>query len=695
MKNGQTPTPDVVRSLVARAFHRRIGLGVGVTIVVLVIIAIVVFYVTRGQGAGDTPSVDGAFTDWLPQMWCSPENLSQTCKDSKPVGAKYGWQNKIVAESAVQLCPNRPTTDNGQYPKNLPSSVSSWLLGVDNGTAKCNLQSSYLTWLQAYRDTIASTPKHWPKNDPAFYKDDESQPAEYMTGKYPPACPPLTNCYKVNTEWGQKGGGQCPKPPGNNCIETQPRFNWIIGTCIGNGCAQYGSGNSSTKQFKNMGSRCVVNYIAAYNFDVKDSQWKIARDSSFNTDGRHKPYDCLKAFGGLDPNSSKIEDQPWLIPQPLLAANYINGYFPHDAEGLGVLATQKSTPGLSANGNSGAFMVVLSLEDSFNQAFFTLNQNALTRLNGYGGWDNCWANANGGENEMMESPFSVSNAGDQQEYARVFPNNFNNVGRAYQRLDQPDDAGVGGFYYNYQWTGGLTTSSPLTQPSDTPFVFAFIFDGVAQWNYRIPASSLDDGKLWSGLRRRTAGAVLSARPSKPPTAPVNTCMSGKDDYCMSCLPNCPFMDKATAGKAGCSTAGWCGNWLGLMKNTRQWQYKSNGSWEIPTEDGKISEAIWIATNPTGGANCWNMPFPDIDPSIIKIGEKTWRYVCDDPTRDGCSECQEFPLNKSMFCPRMIASTVTQPWGNKNGPADHKQIGYVRACADIDNANYSSRCYDYR
>ena len=82
MKNGQTPTSDVARSLAARAFHRRIGLGVGVTIVALVIIAIVVFYVTRGQGAGDTPSVDGAFTDWLPQMWCSPENLSKTCKVS-------------------------------------------------------------------------------------------------------------------------------------------------------------------------------------------------------------------------------------------------------------------------------------------------------------------------------------------------------------------------------------------------------------------------------------------------------------------------------------------------------------------------------------------------------------------------------------------------------------------------------------
>jgi hypothetical protein len=671
-----------------------IGIGVGFVVLTIVIVIIVLSIIGRNRHKTSTDLLEleyvppeGIFTDWMPQMWCSADNQSETCQTSKPIGAKGGWQNKVVSNSAIDNC---PTVND--YPLDLPPTVSSWLDGVNAGQNQCNHQSKYTEWLAAYKDTIASTPNTLPQNDPNFYFADGSSPDGYMTLKYPPVCPPDSNCFRVNKNWGSKGGGICPVAPTTDCADTQPRFNWILGTCIGTECAQYDTGDVLSKQYKNMGSRCVVNYIAGYNYDISDKKWKIARDSSFNTDGRHKAYDCLKAFGGLDPDSPNVADQPWLIPQPKLASNYYNGYYPHDAEGLGILATKRSTPGLSADGNSGAFMIVISLEDSFNQAFFTLNQNALTRLNGYSNWDNCWKNANGGENEMMESPFAVPNAGEQQNYSRVFPNNLNNVGRAYQCLKNPDNAGVGGFDYKFQWTGGMTTSNPLSQPSATPFVFVFVFDGIAQWNYRIPASSLKDNSLWPGLQRKTTSAVLPARPNRPPTAEVNTCMSGKDDYCMSCLPNCPFLDKDTATKGGCSTDNWCGNWLGLMSNTRQWQYKSDGDWEIPDESGNVSEPITIGVGVD--KECYT-PLPNIDPAIIKGETKTWEFVCDTPLGDTCGDCQKLQLNKSMFCPRMVSSIVNQPWGNQMGPSNQKEIGYVRACADMEKKNYTDKCFDYK
>lgn len=673
------------------------GLLIAFGVVAVILIIVLPIVLTRKSNGTSTETATStstvpreAWTDWVPQMWCFADNTSSTCQASKPAGAKDGWQNKTVSDTAVGTCPDHPTG----YPSGLPASVTSWLQGVDAGTNKCNLESDYNSWVQAYKDCNQVQPEGWPQNDVNFYPTTNpgaNIPPEYMTSKYPQVCPPGSNCYTVNTSWGAEGGGTCASAPSAACTGTQPRWNWVLGACMGTSCVAYGASNDATKRFKDMGSRAVVNYVAAYNFDKQDKLWKIARDSSFNTDASHDPYDLLKAYGGLDPTSADRRRQPWLLPQTHLAYNYQNGYAPNDAEGLGPLATQLSTPGLSANGNSGAFMIVISMEDSFGHAFFTLNQNALVRLNTTNGWDNCWSGANGGENEMMENPFSISNSGEQQSYSRTFPNNYNNQGRAYQRLEHPDSAGVAGFTNTYQWSGGLLTSTPQAEPSATPFVFAFVFDGVGQWNYRIPASELQEG-LWPGLYHKTASGVVDARPARPPSAPVNTCMSGKNDYCLSFMPFCPFLDAATAAKAGCSTSGWCGNWLGLMTDTVQWQMKDNGEWE---GDG-ASEPIYVNATPAQATTCWQQPFPNVDPSTLKPStENKWQYVCDDPQRSGCSDCTRLGVNKAMFAPLMPANVVTQPWGGDRGPENQRELGYVRACADTGAQDYSTRCNPFQ
>lgn len=82
-----------------------------------------------------------------------------------------------------------------------------------------------------------------------------------------------------------------------------------------------------------MGTQLIINYVAAYNFDDADNTWKIAKDSSFNTDGSRPAYDTLKAYGGMS------KEEAWLSPMPSGSVQWGTGFFPVGAEGLGPLAS--------------------------------------------------------------------------------------------------------------------------------------------------------------------------------------------------------------------------------------------------------------------------------------------------------------------------------------------------------------------
>lgn len=372
-------------------------------------------------------------------------------------------------------------------------------------------------------------------------------------GDYNPLCPNL----------GSSSPCCCPR---DGCW-AKPEFNWIIGVCKSTSCACGGSNSmahscgdgktcggscggqqvpccfgadvSRLVPYYNMGSNVVLNYIAAYQYDIGSRMWIINQNSSFNTDGRYPAYDLMQQYGGIG------IDNAWLAPQPGGAVFWGVGYYPAGVKGVGPPGT----------------MFVMSAEEWWGATWYVLNQMSMDRGPGYPRPakgcpitnDNCWAAGNSGEMDFLEPAWNRADAGDDG-YLKSFSSSNNQAGRCFIE-------GVN--------SGGFSSKNYLkTEPrtGGVPIIYVAIMDSVGNWLYRIPADRAES--IWPGISRKTIEAKLQATPSMPPNS-VNPCT---EEYCLVFTAQCQATTWDDAHKQGCGfngQQGFCGNWAQKMTNTNQ------------------------------------------------------------------------------------------------------------------------------
>ena len=90
----------------------------------------------------------------------------------------------------------------------------------------------------------------------------------------------------------------------------------------------FGANVSELVPFYNRGTEAVLNYWAAYQFDVAAGVWRMQPESSFNTNGSRPPHNLTAPNGG-------IGDKAWLAPQPGGAVFWSLGYYPTGVTGVG------------------------------------------------------------------------------------------------------------------------------------------------------------------------------------------------------------------------------------------------------------------------------------------------------------------------------------------------------------------------
>ncbi len=344
---------------------------------------------------------------------------------------------------------------------------------------------------------------------------------------------------------------------------TPPYFNWIIATCKASGCGAY-KNTPSTQKYKDAGSEVIVNYAASYQWNSVQRLWQLVPESSFNTDGSQPPYDTLRPNGGLK--------TPWMQPQPGGAADWSWGYYPAGVKGVG-------PPGM---------MFVISTEKSFNLAWYMLNQVTLDKgpTTGYPnnkcpyGNNNCWATANSGEIDFLESAWTV-NAGAADNYRRLYSTQWNQVGRSFIGDQGSTCNADGGWFNDQEASNNYFLGTGYNQ--SVPYIFVAVVDHIGTFIYRIPASMVES--VWPGLSRTTAACTVSARPTRRPDNSGPPC-DDTHPYCALFLPNCQASDwgGASAGhqggaNQGCKVngqQGWCKNWWNLLDNTEQWLWPENG-----------------------------------------------------------------------------------------------------------------------
>eukprot|EP01084_Bolivina_argentea_P276042 470897_1 len=354
--------------------------------------------------------------------------------------------------------------------------------------------------------------------------------------------------------------GCCCNLPGCSC---QAEFNWIIGTCQGIGCGAYSQQNA-TQKYKDLGSQVVVNYIASYIYDNSSQQWHIMDSSSFNTDAKYPPFDLVKPYGGLTNIS-----EAWISPQPGGAAAWTWGYYPAGVKGIGPPAA----------------MFILSTDQSFNLAWYMLNQLTLDRgpavpypsemcdiTN-----NNCWAAGNAGEFDFLENPWAgnENNGGAADDYRRMFSTQSNQVGRCFPGEKGQTGTSFGSFASNNYFLG----SPPNTVQ---PWIWVAVVDKIGTFMYRIPGDKASD--IWPGLTRTTAECTLQQRPLIQPPNNGPPC-DDSYEYCATFIPNCPAdkwggENEDGAMNQGCwqnPQQGFCNNWWTLFDDTNQWLWPKNGT----------------------------------------------------------------------------------------------------------------------
>ncbi len=360
----------------------------------------------------------------------------------------------------------------------------------------------------------------------------------------------------------------CPK---DGCF-AENKFNQIIGVCKGLGCACesasapscgdgtcgnkctgeivpccFGNDVSALEQYYKAGSKVVLNYMAAYQFDdtVDPPVWRISSHSSFNTDGRFPAYDLMKEYGGLP------KEKAWLAPQPGGAMFWSLGYYAAGVEGVG---------GSGKSSGGGGAMFVLSSEQFWGATWYMLN--TLTMDRGPAGGrsdcsvtgDNCWASGNAGEMDFLEPSWSKGNATTTDEYRASYSTQWNQIGRCF-------NGGVNGGGFG---SANMILTSGETKPE--PIVYVAVVDSVGNYVYRIPASQVEE--VWPGLGRKIANETLRASPAVRPAA-VNPC---KEGYCFVFTSNCQATNWVDANAQNCGfnrDQGFCGNWMAELSDTKQ------------------------------------------------------------------------------------------------------------------------------
>ena len=390
--------------------------------------------------------------------------------------------------------------------------------------------------------------------------------------------------------------------PADGCYAS-PRFNTVIGVCKGDGCSCGGLVSNTTtapscapqgfpdacgktpwnspdpeKRSLNctgervacchtsdvhrlvpyyaQGSKAVLNYWAAYEFDDAAQVWRAQTDASFNIDGSKPPFDLMKPYGGMAPEDA------WLAPQPGGSAGWSLGYYPAGAAGVGVAGSGRGR---------GAALFVLSTEEWFGSTWYMLNQMELDRgpktkmppqqcaESGLpaGTSNNCWAAGNAGEMDFLEPGTSMGAANDEavtSGYRASYSTQNNRMGRLF-----PGGVNTGGW---------RSRNFLLTEPSSTPepVVYIAVVDSVGNWVYRIPAAEAEE--IWPGVSRKTVAKTLQRAPNTRPLS-VNPCLG---EYCLVFTSNCQATDRVAAVQQGCvwrPADGWCGNWFAEMADTGQ------------------------------------------------------------------------------------------------------------------------------
>lgn len=406
--------------------------------------------------------------------------------------------------------------------------------------------------------------------NPADCMDVPTYDAQKANGQLWP-CLPLSDYSKTWNVF-QKGGENPDDPYGyatckgafdaGKCCLPQPgclpmnRFNWIISTCKGKSCGDWGQfdkdpGNPMVKKTtaaRNEGSQVVVNYVAAYRFDTNSDTWTKQPYSSFNTNGKHPAYDL-----------SKPQKDGWMPgPQPGGAYYWRYGWYP---------------AGVGDEGSVGppAMMFILSTEKCWNMAWFIMNQATLDRGPAIqipkgdcpGGINaNTWACANSSEWDLLESSWSQTGLDEDGSYSNLYATMTNEgaAGRSIWPSYGKNGSGSGGFQKPCYIKGN----------KNSPQIFVAVIDKTGEYIYNLPVDQAD--KIWPGITKTTAADTLPARPTqKPKTSPCKD----SNNFCCVFAPTSQGLTvdelKKTSSFAP-NDKGFCGNYAAenFVDTKQQW-----------------------------------------------------------------------------------------------------------------------------
>lgn len=344
-------------------------------------------------------------------------------------------------------------------------------------------------------------------------------------------------CNPPNSPW----YSQCCQSP-EGC-RPSGRFNWIIGTCngpVGNGGICDANPNKS---------QMLINYVGSYQYDPSRRRFVCQQESSFNMDGRHRPYDTSQVYGGLGRAGA------WLPgPLPGGAANWKQGYYPAGRKGVG----------------APAMLFILSVNKVSNACWYVLNQSDLDRGPGpampagptcKGRTGNTWGCNNSGEFDFLEPPCAGAKL-PAAAYLKGYSTGMSpyNLGQ-YGRCLFWSQGLYGGHWGGGGW-GGSTKYFAMDAEADpgTPRIFVGVVDQMGMRTYQIPG----DGKTyWPGIGLKSAAMELPVGPTaKVSPSPCDS----KTQLCATFNPFCPVeaggpenYDKFKCMADG-RDRGFCGNW---------------------------------------------------------------------------------------------------------------------------------------
>lgn len=387
-------------------------------------------------------------------------------------------------------------------------------------------------------------------------------------------CPALDDYSKTWPEF-QNGGEKpndpygyalCPGAFDNNkcCLPVKgclPKnsFNWIISTCKGRSCGDWGQYDKNrdnemvkkTAIARDIGSKVIVNYVGAFQYNKDKEIWVKQPYSSFNTYGKYPAYDL-----------SKSQKNGWMPgPQPGGAVFWKYGWYPG-----GLSEEQGVSPP--------AMMFVLSTEECWNMAWFIMNQATLDRgpdkhypsdkcPNGIN--QNTWACANSGEWDLLESSWSVTGFDEDGSYDNLYSTltNAGNAGRALwpsYGTNPKARSPIGNF------------SSPcyIKGSNNSPQIFVAVIDSIGCYVYYLPVDKAND--IWPGINRKYISDEL---PGTPKIKPNSSPCKDLSKFCCVFSPHSQYNTaKEILDNKGFAPGdrGFCGNYTfnNLVDTKQQW-----------------------------------------------------------------------------------------------------------------------------